>query len=419
MRINLLPWREARRAAQRKHLATLAGMVAVLGIAVIILVHGLLATQIAFQNDRNVFLKKENDRLDKEISEIKKLKDEIAALLARKQVIERLQSDRAQAVYLLDQLVRQVPDGVYLKTIKQQGQKVNMIGYAQSNARVSTLMRNLGSSPHLENPDLVEIKAARVSNKRVSEFNMNVSLKRQEPEDGAGKAGKAAPAKAGAAAAKRECGMKQLLEQFQNLDPKDPGAWPAMPKALLLLFVLVAIIAGGYFADWAGQIEALDAGRGEEIKLKDGYKAKKQQAVNLDLYRQQLREIDSSFGALLKQLPNKSQMDALLVDINQAGLGRGLQFDLFKPAPQEQVREFYAELPITLKINGNFHDIGQFASDIGQLSRIVTLNDLAMAVNKDGSIVMDATAKTFRYLDEEEVAAQRKAVQRASAKGKK
>ena len=213
--------------------------------------------------------------------------------------------------------------------------------------------------------------------------------------------------------------MKQLLEQFQNLDPKDPGAWPAMPKALLLLFVLVAIIAGGYFADWAGQIEALDAGRGEEIKLKDGYKAKKQQAVNLDLYRQQLREIDSSFGALLKQLPNKSQMDALLVDINQAGLGRGLQFDLFKPAPQEQVREFYAELPITLKINGNFHDIGQFASDIGQLSRIVTLNDLAMAVNKDGSIVMDATAKTFRYLDEEEVAAQRKAVQRASAKGKK
>ena len=210
-----------------------------------------------------------------------------------------------------------------------------------------------------------------------------------------------------------------LFEQFKGLDPKDPGAWPAMPKALLLLFVLVAIIAGGYFADWAGQIEALDAGRGEEIKLKDGYKAKKQQAVNLDLYRQQLREIDSSFGALLKQLPNKSQMDALLVDINQAGLGRGLQFDLFKPAPQEQVREFYAELPITLKINGNFHDIGQFASDIGQLSRIVTLNDLAMAVNKDGSIVMDATAKTFRYLDEEEVAAQRKAVQRASAKGKK
>lgn len=204
IRINLLPWREARRAAQRKHLAALAGMVAVLGIAIVILIHGLLATRIAFQNDRNDFLKKENARLDTEISEIKKLKDEIAALLARKQVIERLQSDRAQAVYLLDQLVRQVPDGVYIKSIKQQGQKVNLVGYAQSNARVSTLMRNLGSSPYLENPDLVEIKTATVSNKRVSEFNMNVSLKRLETEDGkdAGKAGKAAPAKAGAPAAK-------------------------------------------------------------------------------------------------------------------------------------------------------------------------------------------------------------------------
>ncbi len=206
IRINLLPWREARRAAQRKHIAMLAGMVAVLGIAVIILVHGLLAAQIAFQNDRNEFLKKENARLDTEISEIKKLKDEIAALLARKQVIERLQSDRAQAVYLLDQLVRQVPDGIYLRSIKQQGQKVNLVGYSQSNARVSTLMRNLASSPYLENPDLVEIKAATIGNKRVSEFTMYVSLKQHKSDDkkDAGKAApaKAAPAKAAAPAAK-------------------------------------------------------------------------------------------------------------------------------------------------------------------------------------------------------------------------
>ncbi|MBI2315653.1 MAG: PilN domain-containing protein [Betaproteobacteria bacterium] len=199
IRINLLPWREARRAAQRKHLAVLAGMVAALSIGIVVLVHGLLATQIAFQDDRNDFLKKENSRLDTEIAEIKKLKDEIAALLARKQVIERLQSDRAQAVYLLDQLVRQVPDGVYLKSIKQVGQKVNVTGYAQSNARVSTLMRNIASSPYLENPDLVEIKATVVSNKRVSEFIMNVSLKQQKPEE-AKDAGKAGPAKAGAAA---------------------------------------------------------------------------------------------------------------------------------------------------------------------------------------------------------------------------
>lgn len=201
IRINLLAWRDARRKAQRKQLAILGGMVAALGVAIIILVHGLFATQIAFQNDRNEFLKKENGRLDKEIDEIKKLKDEIAALLARKQVIERLQSDRAQAVYLLDQLVRQVPDGVYLKSIKQQGQKVNLVGYAQSNARVSTLMRNLGSSPFLQDPDLVEIKVALVGNKRVSEFIMNVSLKRLQTED-AKDAGKAGAAKAAGAAKK-------------------------------------------------------------------------------------------------------------------------------------------------------------------------------------------------------------------------
>ena len=187
-----------------------------------------------------------------------------------------------------------------------------------------------------------------------------------------------------------------------------------MPKALLLLALFIAILVGAYFLDWAGQLEDLDKGVSAEKQLKDDYVKKKQQSVNLDLYQQQLREIDSSFGALLKQLPNRAQMDALLVDINQAGLGRGLQFDLFKPAPQETVREFYAELPIQLKVTGTYHDIGAFASDIGQLSRIVTLNDISLLAAKDG-LTVDATAKTFRYLDDEEVAAQR----RGSAKGGK
>jgi len=185
IRINLLPHREERRKAQRKHLAILAGMVSVLAVGLVVLVHGVIAGYIAVQTDRNEFLKRENARLDKEIDEIKKLKEEIAALLARKQVIERLQSDRAQSVYLLEQLVRQVPDGVYLKTVKQQGVRVNLVGYAQSNARVSTLMRNISSSPHLENPDLVEIKASTVNNKRVAEFTMNLSLKRQQADDAA------------------------------------------------------------------------------------------------------------------------------------------------------------------------------------------------------------------------------------------
>jgi type IV pilus assembly protein PilN len=195
VRINLLPHREERRKAQRKQLGVLAGMVAALALAIAVLVHGIIAGYISVQGDRNTFLKRENASLDKEIEEIKKLKDEIAALLARKQVIERLQTDRAQAVNFLDQLVRQVPDGVYLKTIRQQGRKIFMNGYSQSNARVSTLMRNIASSPYLENPELVEIKGANVNNKRVSEFTMNMTLK-AAPADDAAKAG---AAKAGAA----------------------------------------------------------------------------------------------------------------------------------------------------------------------------------------------------------------------------
>jgi type IV pilus assembly protein PilN len=202
IRINLLPHREERRKAQRKQLGILAGMVAALGIAVVVLVHGVIAGYIAVQTDRNEFLKKENAKLDKDISEIKKLKDEIAALLSRKQVIERLQAERSQSVNLLDQLVRQVPDGVYLKSVRQTGLRVALTGYAQSNARVSTLMRNFGSSPYLESPDLVEIRSTFVNNKRISEFTMNVNIKRPQLEDASkaakGGAAKGAPAPAAA-----------------------------------------------------------------------------------------------------------------------------------------------------------------------------------------------------------------------------
>ena len=211
--------------------------------------------------------------------------------------------------------------------------------------------------------------------------------------------------------------MNKLLEQFKYLNPKDPGTWPVLPKLLALIAVLVILVAAGYALDWQGQVEELAAGAEQEAKLKDEYKNKKQQAVNLDLHRQQLREIDSSFGALLKQLPNKSQMDALLVDINQAGLGRGLQFDLLKPAPQETMKDFYAELPVSVRVTGSYHDMGQFASDIAQLSRIVTLNDIVIGpAGKDASVLaMDTTAKTFRYLDDEEVAKQRKAAKAPKA----
>jgi type IV pilus assembly protein PilO len=212
--------------------------------------------------------------------------------------------------------------------------------------------------------------------------------------------------------------VNAFLDDFRRLNPKDPGTWPALPKLAALLAILVAIPVAGYFFDTQDQLEELERGVAQEKKLKDDYLNKKRQAVNLDLHRQQLREIDTQFGTLLRQLPNKSQMDALLVDINQAGLGRGLQFELFKPAGAELVREFYAELPIQVKVIGNYHDMGAFASDVGQLSRIVTLNDVKIEAGKDGNLVMDATARTFRYLDDEEIAAQRKA-QAAAKKGAK
>jgi type IV pilus assembly protein PilN len=203
IRINLLPWREARRKAHNLQFYILMGMVAGLAASIVLLVHGYYATRISTQTERNRFLKDENTKLDKEIDEIKKLKEEIQALLSRKQVIETLQADRAQTVYLLEQLVRQTPDGVYLKSIRQTGAKVNLTGYAQSNARVSTLMRNLEASPYLENPDLVEIKVANVNNKRLSEFNMNVSIRRLQTESDPAKggAGKAEPGKAAAGGA--------------------------------------------------------------------------------------------------------------------------------------------------------------------------------------------------------------------------
>ncbi len=209
--------------------------------------------------------------------------------------------------------------------------------------------------------------------------------------------------------------VNAILEEFKRTNWQDPGTWHFAPKILVLVAILIGIPAGGFFADTQSQIEELERGVGEEQTLKQSYVDKKKQAINLDLHRQQLREIDTQFGALLRQLPNKSQMDALLVDINQAGLGRGLQFELFKPAAAENQREFYAELPIQVKVVGTYHDMGAFAGDVGQLSRIVTLNDVSIQSSKDGMLSMDATARTFRYLDDDEVAAQRKSA--ASKKG--
>ncbi|MGH6885097.1 MAG: PilN domain-containing protein [Geminicoccales bacterium] len=196
VRINLLPHREERRQRARQHFAVLGGLTAALGAVVVGAGYLYIAGLISTQDQRNAFLKSEISKLDKEIAEIKKLKDEIAALLARKQIIETLQADRAQTVHLLDQLVRQMPEGVYLRQLRQRGLSINVQGYAQSNARVSTLMRNIESSPWLASPQLIEIKAARVGTKRLSEFNMNLQLKRVQLKEAPKDAAKA-PAKKG------------------------------------------------------------------------------------------------------------------------------------------------------------------------------------------------------------------------------
>ncbi len=204
--------------------------------------------------------------------------------------------------------------------------------------------------------------------------------------------------------------FQQLAMDFKTLDPKDPGLWPLAPRIVILLGLFIALMATawGFGAlGWSVQLEDLEAKRAEEVKHKEEWLNKKRQAVNLDEYRRQLAEIDRSFGALLKQLPNKAEMGDMLVDINKAAQGRGLLVELFKPGG-EAPKEFYAEVPIALNLTGTYHDIGGFTGDIAKLPRIVTLNDIGMTANPNGTLAMRATAKTFRYLDEGEIANQKK-----------
>jgi len=207
------------------------------------------------------------------------------------------------------------------------------------------------------------------------------------------------------------------LDDIRRLNFREAGTWPISVKVVMLLILVLLIVAAGAFFDWKDQYETLGNVQQEELKLRDQYTQKKVKAINFELYVQQLKEVEQSFGALVKQLPNRAEIDALLTDINQAGLGRGLQFELFRPASTEKMADFYAELPISIRITGNYHDMGAFASDVAQLPRIVTLNDVAIA-NNNGVLSLDAVAKTFRYLDEEEVAKQRAAANAKNKAGK-
>jgi len=211
--------------------------------------------------------------------------------------------------------------------------------------------------------------------------------------------------------------INDITAKFRGLTLENVGSWPMMPRMTLWGAVVVACAALGYFAVWRGQMEELDTLRQDEVKLKEQYRAKLQQSINLDELRRQKEQVNQYVITLEKQLPSKAEMDALLSDINQAGIGRGLQFELFRPG-QVNLREYYAELPISVKVSGRYHDLGAFASDIANLPRIVTLNNLNIQTSKDLTLTLDATAKTYRYFDEDEIAAQRRA-REASKAGKK
>jgi type IV pilus assembly protein PilO len=198
-----------------------------------------------------------------------------------------------------------------------------------------------------------------------------------------------------------------LTVQFSGLNGRHPGQWPLIPRVFCAIGVFLGVIVLGWYLYWDGQHQELDQGAQEEAGLKEQYKDKIRQAINLDALRRQKEQVGEYVATLEKQLPSKAEMDALLSDINQAGLGRGLQFELFKPG-QVVVNDYYAELPIDIKVTGSYHDLGAFTSDIANLPRIVTLNNLILNSGKDGALTLDAVAKTFRYLDKSEVEAQRK-----------
>jgi type IV pilus assembly protein PilO len=209
--------------------------------------------------------------------------------------------------------------------------------------------------------------------------------------------------------------LRRLGQQFQGLNPNDPSVWPPVPRYALCVGVTVIVLVALWFVWLTNSNDQLIAEQATEAKLRDDYVKKVGQAANLDLLKKQREQVQQYVTLLEKQLPSKAEMDALLSDINQAGLGRSLQFELFRPG-QVSVKDYYAELPIAVRVTGHYHDMGAFASDVANLSRIVTLNNLSITPAKDGNLVMDATARTYRYLDDDEQAAQKRAAAGAKKK---
>lgn len=404
IRINLLPHREEKRKARRQQFYALTGLTLVLGGLIVALGNGIISGYVSAQDEKNAFLKTEIAALDKSIDEIKRLREQTDALLQRKRVIESLQGNRSEAVGLFNELAKNVPEGVYIKKVSQQANKINLVGLCA--------IERAGVQPDAES-GVVAAARAPDPHRNQGRHRRQAPHERIQPRSvhhacgGRGRQHDGEGAQDMKQIQMPQIDFTRIADDFKNLDPKDVGNWPTAPKAAVLLGVLVATLAAGWWFLWDPLRVELEQKRVEEQTLKDEWLNKKRQAVNLEQYQQQLADIDKSFGALLKQLPNKAEMESLLVDISQAGLSRGLQFETWKPG-SEAVKDFYAEMPITIRVTGGYHDLGNFAGDVAKLSRIVTLGSIVIDSSKDG-LKMDAVATTYRYLDDEEIARIKKA----------
>ncbi len=365
-RINLLPWREAQRKRQRQEF--FLGIAAAIGTAALVALLGRvqMSAAIANQNERNAVIEAEIAELDKQIAEINGLENQKRRLIARMEIIETLQRSRPEIVHVFDEIVRVLPEGVYLTLLRQNGPRIEVRGVAQSSTRVSAFMRNIDNSQWLADPSLQIVETKGADQSRGAEFTLFANQRSQVPVDGEGAAEGGGPMNQ----------LKAFFEQLRNLDPNDPGRWPLGVRlgTTVLLFILAAG-AGYYWFVWKAKRPELLEARAKETELWATLETKAKKAANLQAYKDQLAEMEKSFGAMLRQLPNKTEVPNLLVDISQSGLAAGLEEKLFQPEGEIR-KDFYAELPIRIRLTGGYHEMGAFASGIAALPRIVTLHDI-------------------------------------------
>jgi len=390
-KINLLPWREERRKEQKQQFVTVLAIAAVTGFGGIYAINMQVESQIAHQQARNEFVRQETTALDTRIAEIAELKKKRERLVDRMNVIQNLQGNRPLIVHVFDELAKGVPDGVFFTEIEQKGAGIAASGMAESNTRISNLMRNLDASASFAKPVLSKVEtqtgaaAEKQEDKAWSGFSMSFQIDQQDRT------------KAG------ECwamDVKQFFDWFNNLDMENIGSWPMPVKVVAWLFAMVLVGYGTHMNWLATSLETLDMERATESELMQEYERKAFQAANLDRYKAQMVDMENTFGALLRQLPKDAEVPGLLEDITQTGLSAGLTLESITLA-DEISQEFYIELPINIKVSGGYHALGAFVSGVAALPRIVTLHDFKITSGEGNSdLTMEITAKTYRYKEE-------------------